>query len=64
MKVKDLKQGDFFCKKDIAFPSENQVWIRGDYDRSARRYVITRFSDMCDTQLIKGEKDVFCDFTF
>ena len=45
MTVKELKRGAFFCKKDISYPAEDQVWIRGEYDRSARRYECTRFSD-------------------
>lgn len=64
MTVRELSQGDFFTKRDIRYPNENQVWIRGEYDRSARRYACTRFSDFCDVQLLPGEKVVFCDFIF
>ena len=64
MTVKELKKGDFFTKKPVECPDENQVWIRGEYDRSARKYSCTRFSDFCDTQLMRGDKVVFCDFTF
>lgn len=64
MTVKELKRGDFFCKKDISYPAEDQVWIRGEYDRSMRRYECTRFSDFCDVQYMRGDKVVFCDFTF
>ena len=64
MTVKELKRGAFFCKRDIECPAENQVWIRGDYDRSARRYECTRFSDCADVQYMRGDKVVFCDFTF
>lgn len=38
MKLKELKKGDFFTKKAISDPSESQVWVRGDYDRSAKKY--------------------------
>lgn len=64
MKVKDLKRGTYFCKKDIPCPADNQVWVRGDYDRESRRYECMRFSDVCDVQYLRGDKDVFCDFTF
>ena len=64
MTVRELSQGDFFTKRPIQYPSENQVWIRGKYDRSARRYACTRFSDLCDVQLLPGDKVVFCDFIF
>ena len=62
--LRELKKGDFFTKRDIACPSEAQVWIRGDYDRSAKRYECTRFSDFCDVQMMPGDKIVFCGFTF
>lgn len=64
MTVKELSKGDFFTKKNVRYPNENQVWIRGEYDRSARRYWCTRFSDICDVQLMPGNKVVFCDFFF
>lgn len=64
MTLKDLKQGDFFTKKPISDPAENQVWIRGEYDRANKRYSITRFSDFCDSQLMRGDREVFTDFTF
>lgn len=64
MTIKELHKGDFFTKKPIENPRDNQVFIRGDYDRSARRYACTRFSDFCDVQLLSGDKTVFCDFIF
>ena len=64
MTVKELKKGDFFTKKELSAPNDTQVWIRGEYDRASKRYVITRFSDFCDTQLMRGDKEVFTDFTF
>ena len=64
MTIKELARGDYFTKRDIRYPSDNQVWIRGEYDRSARRYSCTRFSDISDSQLIPGDKVVFCDFFF
>ena len=42
MKVKDLKQGDFFTKKAIADPKDSQVWIRGAYDRSQKKSTSAR----------------------
>lgn len=64
MTVKELKKGDFFTKKNVSCPTENQVFVRGDYDRSARRYECYRFSDINDTQLLRGDKVVFCEFEF
>lgn len=64
MKVKELKKGDWFTKKSIEYPKENQVWIRDEYDRTAKRYYIYRFSDINDVQYIKGDKEVYIDFIF
>lgn len=64
MILKELKKGDFFTKKNIAEPKDSQVWIRGEYDKFSKKYVITRFNDFCDTQLMRGDKEVFVDFCF
>ena len=62
--LKSLKKGDFFTKKAIDSPSDSQVWIRGDYDRSLKRYSCTRCSDFCDEQFISGDKSVYTDFIY
>ena len=64
MKLKDLKPGDMFTKKNIAEPNEHQVWIRQAYDRSAKKYEIMRFDDISDVQLMNVNKEIFVDFTF
>lgn len=64
MKLKELKKGDFFTKRDIANPSDHQVWIRGEYDRSEKKYECTRFDDCCDCCYLPGNKEVFTNFVF
>lgn len=64
MKLKDLKKGDYFTLKDIAEPKENQVWVKDDYDRSDKKYLCIRFSDISDSRLIAGGKEVYTEFTF
>lgn len=64
MTIKELKKGDFFTKKAVLYPSENQVFVRGEYDRSTRRYECYRYSDVNDTQYLRGDKIVFCDLIF
>ena len=64
MKLQDLKPGDFFTKKPIAEPKEHQVWIRQAYDNATKKYEIVRWDDVCDTQLMSGEKEVFTEFVF
>lgn len=64
MKIKDIKKGGFFTKKAIDCPSDRQVWIRGDYDRSEKKYECTRFDDCCTFCYMSGSKEVFTDFIF
>jgi len=64
MKIKELKKGDFFTKKELDAPKDSQVWIRGDYDRSSKRYECQRFDDACSFCYLPGTKEVFTGFTF
>lgn len=64
MTVKDLKKGEYFTKKQIEFPSDRQVWVRGEYDRSEKRYECYRFADVCDICYMSGSKEVYTDFIF
>lgn len=64
MKLKELKKGTFFTKKPIEYPDEYQVFIRGEYVRSVKKYECTRFVDVNDVQYIRGDKEVFTNFIF
>jgi len=64
MKIKDLKKGSYFTKRAIEDPKGSQVWVRGDYDRSMKRYEAINFDDVSRCCYIKGETEVFTDFTF
>ena len=62
--LKDVKKGEFFTKKPIEEQKETQVFIRGDYDKSEKKYEISRFSDFCNTAFLKGTAKVYTGFTF
>ena len=64
MTIKELKKGEFFTLKPIAEPKESQVYIRGDYDRSEKKYECIKFNDMNEYRYYKGEKEVYTDFVF
>lgn len=64
MKLKDLKKGQFFTKKPIENPTEKQVWVRGPYDKSTKKYDCYRFDDVNTYSEIPGNKEVFVDFIF
>ena len=64
VRIKDLKQGEFFTLKPIAEPKENQVWVRGEYDRSTKTYEAYNFSDVNRYRNFKGTKEVYTEFVF
>lgn len=64
MKLKDLKIGEYFTLKPIESPKESQVYIRGEYDKSDKRYVCGKFSDISASRLFDGNKEIYVDFTF
>lgn len=64
MTIKDLKRGEYFTLKPIAQPTERQVFIRGDYDRSDKRYEATRFDNIGISRLLKPDTPVYTDFVF
>ena len=63
-KIKDLKKGEYFTLKPMEEAKESQVYIRGDYERSSKRYSCIRFDDMCKERFFKGDKEVYVDFEF
>lgn len=62
--IRALKPGEYFTLRPIAEPSEAQVYIRGEYDRSARKYDCGKFSDVSYSRLFAGDKIVYTGFTF
>ena len=64
MTIKDLKVGEFFTIKPIAEPKESQVYIRGEYDRSLRKYSCGKFDDISVCRNFPGEREVYTEFIF
>lgn len=64
MTVKDLKKGEYFTIKMVENPKESQVYIRGEYDRTEKKYCCGKFSDISESRMFKGDKEVYTDFTF
>ena len=64
MKLKELKQGEYFILKPTSEPKESQVYIRGEYDRSSKKYICGKFVDISYSRLLKGDTEVYTDFTF
>jgi len=62
--IKQIKLGDYFTMKPTDEPTENQVWVKGEYDRSERAYWCYRFADVNSGRLIKASKVVYVEFYF
>ena len=62
--LKDLKKGEYFTLKPYDEPKESQVYVRGDYDRSMRRYEVISFCDINSFRYLSGLKTVYVGFTF
>ena len=63
-KIKDLRKDEFFTLRKIGEPKESQVYVRGEYNRSMRKFECAKFSDICDTRYLPGDREVYTDFTF
>ena len=63
-KLNELKKGEYFTLKDIEEPTDSQVYIKGEYDRSSKTFSCVKFSDSNSERFIKANKDVFVGFTF
>ena len=64
IKLKDLKMGEYFTLKPIDEPKESQVYIRGEYDRSTKRFCCGKFCDISAWRNLKGDRVVYTDFYF
>lgn len=64
MTLKNLKIGEYFTLKPIENPTEKQVFIRGEYDRTEKKYECGRFDDISYTRYLSGKTEVYTDFTF
>lgn len=63
-KIRDLKRGEYFTLKPIEEPKDTQIFIRCDYDGTARKYWGQRFSDCNDGRYFSGDRIVYVGFTF
>lgn len=64
MKLKQLKKGDWFTLKPVPYPTDRQVYIRGEYDRSTKRYLCGRCDDISYSRQLKPDTPVYTDFIY
>ncbi|MEY4411762.1 MAG: hypothetical protein RL560_21 [Actinomycetota bacterium] len=59
VQLKDIKKGEFF-----RVAGKNTVWVRGDFERSLKKYSATSFDDINRERFLKGATLVEVGFTF
>lgn len=57
--IKDLKRGEFFMIEKCKV-----VYIRGDYERSLKKYSATRADDINSERFFKPTKEVITNFEY
>ena len=64
MKIKDLKKGEYFKTINAKGVVSACVYVRGEYDRSSRRYSACKFEDFNAERFFKPDQEVTTDFEF
>ena len=63
--LKELKKGEFFTLKAIEEPTESQVYVKGVYDRSEKKFECQKFTDIWGNgKMLKSNTVVYVGFTF
>lgn len=62
--LKTLKPGEYFVFVDKNGQPRHTVWVKDDYDRSTKKYVVFKFNDINADKQVKGDRDVTQSFIF
>lgn len=57
--LRNVKKGDFFMLNE-----SGRVYIRGEYERSSRKYSYSPADDFCRECFAKGSRKVLVGFTY
>lgn len=60
IKLSEVKKGDYIKRK----LDSKQVWIRDEYERSTKKYMVTDTDDIGRSMLLKGSTLVFIGFEY
>lgn len=61
IELRKVKPGEFFR---LASSDSAPVWVRGEYDRSERKYECSRFDDVNHWSYFQGSRLVYVGFDF
>lgn len=58
VKIKELKSGEYFRLQ----PNDNApLWVRGEYDRSSKKYGCYYYDDVNHESFMRGERTVYVE---
>lgn len=68
MTIAELKRGEYFTLKPIVEPTADQVFIKGEFDRKANRYICERYNKHPrrggTNRVFTSNTEVFTEFVF
>lgn len=62
--LREVKPKDLFTLSPIEYPKENQVWIKGSYDRASKTFCVTNWGNVGRERFLKGDRVVYQGFYF
>ena len=60
VKLSEVKKGDYIKRKS----DSKQVWIRDDYAREVKKYILINVDDIGHSMNLKGSTLVFIEFEY
>ena len=64
VELKTLKSGEYFTLKPYDEPRESQVYVKGYYEPSTKKYECFKFNDVNRYRYFSGKTIVYTDGTF
>lgn len=64
VELRTLKKDEYFILKPLENPKDNQVWLKGTYDRGSKAWSAINFDDCSRERFFHGKRIVYVGFTF
>lgn len=67
VQLRNVALGDYFmlsAPNHCEQADERKVYIRGEYDRTSKRYSVTKYTDYCAERFLRGDRLVWVGFCF
>lgn len=62
--ISELQVGEYFTLRPHTYPTEKQVWVRGTYNRTTKKYDCYKWDDVCHCRAFDGNTEVFTNIIF